>query len=449
MAAELAQHKGGFAAQIIRYIDTVAHGNVGSAAAFDLAGGQGLAGLDGNRFPEADRVAIHLRVTLCAGEGNYRVAMEFQARAHQGGFKAGGAVMVADDAVGEPEGDIIHGAGWRHANVPVAGAAGVILHGGVSAGVDNFERHGRVVEGFQVTGRDGAGDDILVAQNLAQVIQVGGNTGQSGLRQCGLHLLQCILAIVTMDNQFGDHGIVMGAHHGAGLYPAVQTNVIREGDFGELAGAGLEIFQGIFGVNAYFHGRALAGVGVIQWWAFPAGQHQHPGHQIHPEYGFGDTVFYLQAGVNFQEIKFVSLVIVDIFHGAGGAVFHRLAQAGGAGMEFFAGGLGQVGCRGFFHYFLVAPLQGTLPLTQRQYGPVAVTENLHFHMAGAGDKTFNEDAAVGEEIFAQSFYGFIGGHQFGFIITARQADAATAGGAFQHDRITDIAGSLLGFFQAL
>ena len=242
VAAELAQHKGGFAAQIIRYIDTVAHGNVGSAAAFDLAGGQGLAGLDGNRFPEIDRVAIHLRVTLCAGEGNYRVAMEFQARAHQGGFKAGGAVMVADDAVGEPEGDIIHGAGWRHANVPVTGAAGVVLHGGVSAGVDNFERHGRVVKGFQVTGRDGAGDDILVAQNLAQVIQVGGNTGQTGLRQCGLHLLQCILAIVTVDNKFGDHGIVMGAYHRAGLYPAVQTNVIREGDFGELAGAGLEIF---------------------------------------------------------------------------------------------------------------------------------------------------------------------------------------------------------------
>ena len=449
MAAELAQHEGGFAAQVIGHVDAVAYRNISAAAAVHLTGAQGLAGLDGDRFPEGHGHAIQLRLAGGAGKRYHGIAMKGEGGAHQGGFQPGGAVMVADNAVANTEGYIVHGAGRRNADIPVAGPPRIILHGGVGARLNDLEGQGRVGKGLQIAGGNGASDDVVVAQNLTQVIQVGGDPREAGFCQGGLHLLQGVGAIATMDDDLGQHGVVVGADHCAGIYPAIQANVVREAHFSQFAGAGLEILERIFGVDAHFHGGTLTGVVVIQRRAFAAGQLQHPLHQVHAEHGFGHAVFHLQAGVHFQEIELVAFVVVDIFHRAGGAVFDGPAQTHGAGMQLLAGGLGQVRGRGFFHHFLVAALQGTFPFAQGQHGAVAVTEDLYFHMTGAGHEAFDKDTAVREEAFSQAFYGFESGYQFAFIIAAGQTNATTASGALQHHRIADIEGGLFRFVQAL
>ncbi len=194
---------------------------------------------------------------------------------------------------------------------------------------------------------------------------------------------------------------------------------------------------------------ATALVVRVQRRLFAAGQHHHPRHQVDAEHRFGDAVLHLQAGVHFQEIEFVALVVVDVFHGAGGLVVHRLAQAHRAVVQFFPGGLGQIGGRGFLHHFLVAALQGAFALAQGQHLAVAVAEDLHFHMAGAGHEALDEDAAVGEKVFPHTLHRFKGVHQLLLVVAAAQADTAAAGGAFQHDRVTDPGGGTFRVVQAL
>ncbi len=449
MAAELAEHEGGLAAQVVGHVDAVAHRDIGAAAAGRLAGGQRLAGFHRHRPPHGYRLAVQGGVAGGAGERHHGVAMEFQRRAHQRGLQAGGAGVVADNAVAEPEGVIVHGPGRRHADVPVAGAAGVVLHRGVGARFHHFEGGGGVLKGFQVAGGDLAFHHLGVDQNAAQIIQVGGDAGQARGGQGVLHFLQRRRPVIAVHDHLGEHRVVVRAHPGAGVHPAVQADVVRERHLGELAGAGLEILERVLGVDAYFHGVATAPVVRVQRRLFAAGQHHHPGHQVDAEHRLGDAVLHLKAGVHLQEIELVALVVVDVFHGAGGLVVHRLAQAHGAGVQLFPGGLGQAGGRGFLHHFLVAALQGAFALAQGQHLAVAVAEDLHFHMTGAGHEALDEDAAVGEKVFPHALHRFKGVHQLLFVIAAAQADAAAAGGALQHDGIADFGGGAFRFVQAL
>ncbi len=59
--------------------------------------------------------------------------MEFQGRPNQRAFQARGIVVITDNAVGQAEGVIVHRAGGWRADVPVADAAGIILHRGIGA----------------------------------------------------------------------------------------------------------------------------------------------------------------------------------------------------------------------------------------------------------------------------------------------------------------------------
>ena len=187
MPAKVAQHEGRFTAEVIGYINAVANGNVGTAATDHLAGRKDLASLDGDRLPQTHRQAIHSGVALGAGQRNDGVAMKFQCRPDERGFQSCGAVVIANNAIGNTEGVVIHGAGWRYANIPISTATGVVLHCGVGARLDDFERRWAVGKTFQVAGRYGPCDDIAVPENLPQVIQIGGNAAQASLGQSVLH----------------------------------------------------------------------------------------------------------------------------------------------------------------------------------------------------------------------------------------------------------------------
>ncbi|MNY14715.1 hypothetical protein D3C86_1479010 [compost metagenome] len=149
MAAELAQDKGGTAAQVDRHVQPVAHGQVAAAARQRAAGGQHLAGTHGNRLPHRHGFAVQHGGAFGPGQRHDGIAMKTQGRPDQRGLDAGRVRRVADDAVGQTEGIVVHRARRRHADVPVAGAAGVVLHAGIGAGFQHFDSGRPIREAFQ------------------------------------------------------------------------------------------------------------------------------------------------------------------------------------------------------------------------------------------------------------------------------------------------------------
>ncbi len=107
---------------------------------------------------------------------------------------------------------------------------------------------------------------------------------------------------------------------------------IGEADCGQQSGAGLEILVGIFRVDPRLDGMAFGRKGAegIQCGQIAGGELDHPLHQVHTEYLFGDTMFHLQAGVHFQKIKGIGVLVENEFHGTGIAVLHRFHQCPGS-----------------------------------------------------------------------------------------------------------------------
>ncbi len=451
VAAELAEGEGGTAAEIHRYIEPAAYGEVGATALDGLTHRQNLAGFHGDGFPELHRFVIQGGFGERTGQGDDGILVELQAGADEGGFQAGGFVVVADDTVGDAEGIIVHGATGRHADVPVAHAAGVVLHGGVGAGFDHFRHGGFELEALQRPGGDNAIGKAWLGHHLAQVIQVGGNAHQPGFRQGGFQFGQGLVPVFAMDNQLGNHGVVVGGDFAAVFHPGIHPHIVfRPVHVGQLARRGLEVLQRILGVDTHFHGRAVQlRLEIRQVRAFAGGDLQHPLDQVQTGDRLGDRVLNLQAGIHFQEIELVPVGVVDVFHGTGGAVIHRLPKGDGRIQHFLAGVGRQVRGRGFFHHFLVPALQGAVPFAQGNHIACAIAEHLHFHMAGPGDEALQEHAAVVEETLALAAHGFKGIPEFAFAVAAGEADAATAGGAFQHHRVAKSVGGLQSFLEIL
>ncbi len=149
-------------------------------------------------------------------------------------------------------------------------------------------------------------------------------------------------------------------------------------------------------------------------------------------------MLHLQAGIHFQEIKGVAVLVENKFHGAGVTVADRFHQRFGGGLQFAANGIGQVGRGSFFQHFLVASLGGAVALAEGDRMALAVTENLHLDMASTGDIFFDKNAIVGKVIGAQATYRVPGLVQTGGVFTNLHSDATTASGAFQHHRVADL-----------
>ena len=132
--AEFAQDEGAAAAEILGHVDAAGDGEIGARARRPwMAPSSSVSpALTWNGL------AVR-RVELRAGERDGGVAGEAQRGAGDGDFEARGVFRIAHQAVGQAEGERIHGTGWRHADVPVAQAAGVILHGGLGARVEDFD----------------------------------------------------------------------------------------------------------------------------------------------------------------------------------------------------------------------------------------------------------------------------------------------------------------------
>ncbi|MOA11190.1 hypothetical protein D3C78_1311200 [compost metagenome] len=161
-----------------------------------------------------------------------------------------------------------------------------------------------------------------------------------------------------MNDQLGDHRVIKGRHFAAGGHPTVDAHVVRKVHLSQHAGAGLEMLQRIFGINAHFNRCPLRRSLQRRPVQRIARRHlQHAFDQIQPGDTFSHRMLHLQASIHFQKIKLVTRSVVDKFHGAGAAVVDRRPQRHCGLMQRLTRGGGQIRCRGFLHHFLVAALQ--------------------------------------------------------------------------------------------
>ena len=110
--------------------------------AVDGTDAESLAGFDAEGAVGGDGFSVERDGHVRAGEGDNGGGVEAERRAVDGEFEGGGGVGVTDEAVGEAEGQVVHRAGGRDADIPVADPAGVILDGGLRAAFEDFDGGG-------------------------------------------------------------------------------------------------------------------------------------------------------------------------------------------------------------------------------------------------------------------------------------------------------------------
>ncbi len=173
-----------------------------------------------------------------------------------------------------------------------------------------------------------------------------------------------------------------------------------------------------------------------------ARQAHHPLDQVHAGHLLGHAVLDLQARVDLQKVEGAGVRVQHVFHSAGGAVVHGLAQAPGRVQQGCARVGRQVGRGGLLDHLLVAALGRAVALAQGNDGAVAVAEELHLDVARALDELLQEQAGVLEVGAGQALNGVIGRIQLGLVAHQAHADAATAGRALEHHGVADAKGFL-------
>ena len=194
------------------------------------------------RLPHRHRFIVQLRLTIGPGQGNQRVGMELQHRPLKGELQPGRRFVVTDNAVRQAEGKIIHRAGRRHADIPVALTARIILHAAPGAGLQYFNHWRLRHHAIQHPRPGGAADKRLAGGNLPQVVEVSGDAVQSRGVKRRRQFCQRRRAGWRMDNQLGDHRIVKRGDFAAGGHAGINAHIVREDHFGQDAGARLEVF---------------------------------------------------------------------------------------------------------------------------------------------------------------------------------------------------------------
>ena len=207
-----------------------------------------------------------------------------------------------------------------------------------------------------------------------------------------------------MDDQLGQHWIVVGRNVRAGGNPAIDANVVGEGDIGQDTGRRLEIVDGVFGIEPHFDRRAAGGRQFGQIGRIAGRGLHHPRDEIDAEHAFGYRMFDLQARIDLEEIEFVAGVVIDEFDRACRAVVNGGAERFRCGQHARPRGRGKIGRWCFLDDFLVASLQRAVALAEGHHLAAAIAENLHLDVTRVVDAAFEKDPGFVEEIQCQALH---------------------------------------------
>ena len=275
-------------------------------------------------------------------------------------------------------------------------------------------------------GVEGAAGEGGVGGQGAQQGEVGLDADDFGLRQGLGEAGQGGAAIRRVDDELGDHRVVIGGDGVSGADAAVDADAFGEFQVGEGADGGEEVAGGVFGVEADFDGMAGDGKLVLgERKGFAGGDAELPFDQVEACDGFGDGVFDLEASVHFHEVERVALG--DEFHRAGADIVDGAGGGDGGFAHGLAHGGGHAWGRGFLDDLLVAALDGAVAFEEADGVAEGIRKNLDFDVAGAGEVFFDQDAVVAEAGAGFALGAFEGGGEIGGGFDHAHAFAAAAG----------------------
>ena len=342
--------------------------------------------------------------------------------------------------------ETVHRPRWRHADIPVADAAGIILQARLRARREHIDAGILVIVSGERRGEELALEKCLRMRKRTKVIEIGLDAVDAGGLQRRRELRRCFVAGVPLHDHLGEHRIVERRDLSAGRNPAIDADALRKRNLGEKTGGRLEVAARIFRVEADLHRMAGRSARVaFEGPELARGLRDHHFHEIEAGHFFRHRMLDLEARVHFEEIELLFILVIDEFDGACRRIGYSRAEAHRRLVQCASLRLSEIGRGRFLDHLLVAALGRTVALAQRDDIAIAVAENLHLDMARAGDIFFEKETAILEVRQREAAHCLVEARQLLRRMAELQADAAAARRAFQHHRITD----LVGFRQSL
>ena len=263
------------------------------------------------------------------------------------------------------------------------------------------------------------------------------------------HTLNASAAAGSGGNDFGDHRVVIRRDGIASIGVGVNADATTAGCVikTDVAGAGLEIFLRILGVDTTLDGMtARLGFNDIATEMLACSDLDLLLHEIASVDLLGDGVLDLDAGVHFHEVE-IPVIVYEILDGAGVCVADALTKADRCLSHFFAKLGRHEGRRALFDDLLVAALEGAVTLTEMHDAAVFVTKNLKLNVVRINDKLLDINRAISEGLLGFHAGGMVSLHQAAFVAGDAHATTTATGDRFNHHRKSNFAGNAerLGF----
>ena len=221
----------------------------------------------------------------------------------------------------------------------------------------------------------------------------------------------------------------------SGLKADIVTDAVAHGGLEgrEVAGRRQIAARGVLGVETTLNGVTGEGDLVLdETERSTGGDAQLQLDQVEAGDQLGDAVLDLQAGVDLQEVEVPGCVEKELGR-AGVGIAGSAGETEGSGRHAAAQFGGQTGGGALLNDLLMTALDGAVTLAEVQRGAVGVGDDLHFDVAPADDRAFQEEGAVAEGGLGFPARGGERVRQCVGVIDDAHAPAAPTGGGFNHD----------------
>ena len=273
-----------------------------------------------HRLPLRDRRAVHGDRRRGPGHAHRGGVREPQRRSLEGAFEAGGALVVAEGAVAEPE-RAGRPSGRTAARPPASSRCGPASPGPWSASrrrrprcaaSDRSPRRGSPWSAWR-PGSPGSPAPPAPGPGSSRCRRPGcGPAPRRAVRSACSRSAPYAITFASI----GSYAVVTSVP--VSTQPSIRTPA-RELDPGQQAGAGPVFARGVLGVDAGLDGVTAGRARVSYDVGVTAGQAQHPGDEVDAVDLLGDRMLHLEPGVDLQEVRLLA-----------GGVVHELDRAGGA-----------------------------------------------------------------------------------------------------------------------
>ena len=237
----------------------------------------------------------------------------------------------------------------------------------------------------------GVGDDVPIeGQNRRETLDLE-------LVECAAGTLECLLAVLTGDDQFGEHRIELPADDVALLHAGVDAHAGARGLLvdGDRAGRGEEVSAGVFAVDPELD-RVSARCGVFgELELLAVGDAELLADEVDARRLLGDGVLDLQTGVDLEEGD-QAVVADEEFDGARTVVTGLAADGLGRRVDAVALFVGEERCGCLLDELLEATLQRAVAGTGDDHVAVLIGDDLRLDVACLVEVALDEALAATE-----------------------------------------------------